>query len=412
MTTDVFPLIKERGFLQQLSHPEEIAQLFAKESVTCYVGIDPTADSLHIGHLLPLMLMKHLQSAGHRPLIVVGGGTVMVGDPSGKTEMRSLIGVETIEENKRGLRKQLGKLLDFSEGKAELLDNADWLMPLNYISFLREVGSQFSVNRMLQADCYKTRLDRPDGGLSFIELNYMTMQSFDFLHLYREFGCKVQIGGDDQWSNILSGADLIRRLDRGEGHALTVPLIVTSDGRKMGKTEAGAVWLDPDRTSPYEFFQYWRNVNDNDVERFLKFYTMLSIEQINKTLASNENINEVKKVLAFEVTKMIHGEEEAKKAADAAAALFSGGGDISAMPATDIEAVKLSEGFSIIDALVLTGLCKTRSDARRLIQQGGISVNDLKVSSIDHMLFAHDFQDGRIIIKKGKKDFHALTLGN
>ncbi|MCL2497476.1 MAG: tyrosine--tRNA ligase [Symbiobacteriaceae bacterium] len=403
--------LRERGFIQQLSHPQEIEELFARERVTCYLGIDPTADSLHVGHLLPVMLLMHLQRAGHRPLLVVGGGTVTVGDPSGKTEMRSLISFEEIEYNKGCLKKQLAPMLDFSPGEAVMLDNADWLLPLNYISFLREIGAHFSVNRMLQADCYRTRMERPDGGLSFIELNYMIMQSYDFLVLYREYGCKVQVGGDDQWSNILSGADLIRRLERGEAHALTIPLLETSDGKKMGKTEAGAVWLDPNRTSPYEFYQYWRNVHDGDVAKLLALYTLMPMTEISALCREGgSTLNEAKKVLAHQVTALIHGEAAAEAAAQAAAALFGGSGDHSAMPTTLLTAEELTVGVNIVDLLVRTGLCESKSEARRLVQQNGATVNGERVNSIEQLVTADDLREGMIILRKGRKDYHAVKV--
>jgi len=408
---NVFLTLKERGFFQQLSHPEEIEQLFAKEKVTCYIGFDPTAESLQLGHLFQLMVLIHLQNAGHRPIIIVGGGTVMAGDPSGKTEMRGLISVEEIERNKASMRQQLASYLDFSEGKALMLDNADWLLKLNYVSFLREIGSHFSVNRMLQAECFKARMDRPDTGLSFIELNYMIMQSYDFLHLFRTLGCKVQIGGDDQWSNILAGADLIRRVDRGEAFAITTPLITMSNGAKMGKSVAGAVWLDPERTSPYEFYQYWRNISDADVGKFLGIFTFLPMEEVRRLGAAEGNaINESKKILAFEVTKMVHGEKAAEEAASSAAALFGSGGDDSAMPSTSISEAQLTSGLPIIDILVQSGLTASKSDARRLIQQGGLTVNGVKVDTIDHLLGSDDLQEGKIVLRKGKKDFHALRI--
>ena len=411
MSENIIAKLRERGFIQQLSHPDEIEQLFARERVTCYVGIDPTAESLHIGHFLPIMMMKHLQQAGHRPLIVVGGGTVMAGDPSGKTEMRSLISEEEIDKNKVGLRAQLSRFLDFSEGEAVLLDNADWLMPLNYIKFLREIGAHFSVNRMLQAEAYKARMERPEGGLSFIELNYMIMQSYDFLMLYRKYGCKVQLGGDDQWSNILSGADLVRRMDRGEAHAMTLPLLLTSDGRKMGKTEAGAIWMDPERTSPYEFYQYFRNVQDDDVARVLRYYTMMPLDEIAElTSVSGSALNEAKRVLAFKATEIVHGTQAAIEAEAAAKALFSGSGDDSNMPQSAVTEQQLAEGMATIDALVLCGLCASKSEARRLIQQNGLTVNGEKSSDITHTLGLGDVQNGKIVLRKGRKDFHALVV--
>jgi len=410
--SNAFKELERRGFIQQLSHPEEIEHLFATEKVTCYVGIDPTASSLHVGHLLPLMMMMHLQKAGHRPLIIVGGGTVMVGDPSGKTEMRGMMSTGAIDENKKSINAQISRLLDFGDGKALMLDNADWLLSLNYIDFLREIGSQFSVNRMLQAEAYRARMERPDVGLNFIELNYMIMQSFDFLVLKRQYGCKVQIGGDDQWSNILSGADLIRRIDQDKAYAMTMPLLVTRDGMKMGKTVAGAVWLDPEMTSPYEFYQFWRNTHDGDVRRFLALYTLLPMEEVDRLSGlKGSALNESKKVLAFEITRLIHGESAAREAADSAQALFGGGGDDSMMPTTLIDKESIQNGLPVIDALVLSGLCATKSDARRLIQQNGLSVNDVKVKDPNLKLLPDDLLGGKIVLKRGKKDFHALKVG-
>jgi len=408
--SNIFQELQKRGFIAQTSHPEELEALFNNESVTCYVGVDPTADSIHVGHFVPIMMMMHLQKAGHRPIVVVGGGTTMIPDPTGKTELRKILSAEEISANKQALKAQLGKYLDFGEGKAIMLDNADWLLPLNYIDFLREIGMHFSVNRMLSAETYRARMDRPDGGLSFIELNYMIIQSYDFLALHRKYSCKVQIGGDDQWSNILSGADLIRRVDQSKAYALTAPLVLNSDGEKMGKTVAGALWLDPNRTSPYEFYQYWRNVHDADVKRYLALFTLLPMEEVER-LGSVEGsaINESKKVLAYEITKLVHGEAAAEDAAKSAQALFAGGGDNSAMPTTAVPGSDLEAGLDIIDALVLTGLCKSKSEARRLVQQGGVAVNNEKVAAIEHKLLPGDLQDGKIIIRKGKKDYHAIT---
>jgi len=409
--SNVFQELQQRGFIAQTSHPEELEALFANEKVTCYVGVDLTADSIHAGHLMPIIMMMHLQKAGHRPIIVMGGGTTMIGDPSGKTEMRSMLTRETIETYKNGIRPQLAKLLDFSEGKALMLDNADWLMKLNYIDFLREIGAHFSVNRMLTAETYRARLDRPDGGLSFIELNYMIIQSYDFLALNREYDCKVQIGGDDQWSNILSGADLIRRVDRKQAFAMTIPLITTADGKKMGKTEAGALWLDPNRTSPYEFYQYWRNAQDADVKKYLALMTFLPMDEVERLgSAQGSAINESKKVLAYEVTKLIHGDAAADEAAKSAEALFSGFGDNSAMPSITVSEAELQAGIPILDALTLTKLCSTKSEARRLVQQGGVSVNSEKVTALEHVLLSGDLQDGKIIIRKGKKDYYAIKV--
>ena len=409
--SNVFKELQQRGFIQQTSHPEELEALFANEKVTLYGGFDITADSLHAGHLMPMMMMVHLQKAGHRPLVLMGGGTTMIGDPSGKTEMRSILTKETIDTFKKGIRPQLEKLFDFGEGKAMMLDNADWLLKLNYIDFLREIGAHFSVNRMLTAETYRARMDREGGGLSFIELNYMIIQSYDFLHLSREYGCKVQIGGDDQWSNILSGADLIRRVDRKQAYAMTIPLLLNAAGKKMGKTEDGALWLDPNRTSPYEFYQYWRNTHDADVKRYLALLTMLPMEEVEHLgSAQGSAINESKKILAYEITKLIHGEAAAEEAAKSAQALFAGGGDNSAMPTTTVTEEVLEAGILITDALTLTKQSPSKSEARRLVQGGGISVNNEKVNSIDHKITTADLQDGKIIIRKGKKDYHAIKL--
>lgn len=404
-----FEMLQERGFIQQLSHETEIKEMFAKERVTMYVGIDPTADSLHVGHLYPVMVMAHMQRMGHRPIIVVGGGTAMVGDPSGKTEMRKMLTVEDIEHNKAGLRRQLERVLDFSSGQARMVDNADWLMKLEYVPFLREIGSHFSVNRMLTADCFRARMERPDVGLSFLEFNYMIMQAYDYLNLYRHYGCKLQIGGDDQWSNILAGADLIRRLERGEAYALTLPLLLTSSGQKMGKTEKGAVWLDPEKTTPYEFFQYWRNVEDGDVARYMSVYTFMSMEEIQEATAPGADINEAKKQLAHSITALIHGREEADKAAAAAAALFEGGGDETHMPTTEVSAELLDQGINVIDLLVQCKLVFSKSEGRRLVQQAGIKIQDEIVDSVESQISTSHLQNGRIIIRKGKKVFHRVV---
>ena len=405
-----FEMLQERGFIQQLSHEEEIKEMFATEKVTAYVGIDPTADSLHVGHLYPVMVMAHMQRMGHRPIIVVGGGTAMVGDPSGKSEMRKMLTAEDIENNKGCLRRQLERVLDFSEGKALMVDNADWLMNLQYVPFLREIGAHFSVNRMLTADCFRARMERPEVGLSFLEFNYMIMQAYDFLNLYRLHGCKLQIGGDDQWSNILAGSDLIRRVERGEAYALTLPLLLTSSGQKMGKTEKGAVWLDAEKTTPYEFFQYWRNVEDSDVARYMLVYTFMSLQEIAEATAPGADINEAKKKLAFSITALIHGQEEAEKAAAAAAALFEGGGDESHMPTTEISKKILDQGVNVIDLLVQCQLVASKSEGRRLIQQGGIRINDILITAIDLVINNEQIEEGRILIKKGKKVFHRVIL--
>jgi len=408
--SNIFKELQTRGFIAQTSHPEELEALLANEKITVYCGFDPTADSIHVGHLVPLVMLMHLQRAGHRPIVVVGGGTTMIPDPTGKTELRQFITKEKISENKKALKAQLGKYLDFGEGKALMVDNADWLLKLNYIDFLRDIGAHFSVNRMLSAETYRARMDRPDGGLSFIELNYMIIQSYDFLHLHREYDCKLQVGGDDQWGNILSGADLIRRVDQNKAYAMTAPLVLNADGEKMGKTVAGALWLDSERTSPYEFYQYWRNVHDKDVKQYLALFTMFPMEEVERLAAAEGSaINESKKILAYEITKLIHGETAAIEAEESAQALFAGGGDNSAMPTTTVTEAKLHAGIPILDALTLTKQCPSKSDARRQVQQGGVSVNGEKVTTIEFMLQSSNLQDEKIIIRKGKKDYHAIV---
>ncbi len=403
----VFDVLKERGFIQQTTHQEPLFEMLEKEQVTFYNGFDPTADSLHAGSLLPIMAMAHLQRAGHRPIVILGGGTAMIGDPSGKTEMRRMITQETINYNAGRFREQFSRFIDFSKGRALMLNNGDWLLKLNYIEFLRDIGSQFSVNRMLTAECFKSRLEK---GLSFIEFNYMLLQSYDFLVLFREYGCKLQTGGDDQWSNILYGADLIRRLEGKEAYGITFPLLTTSSGKKMGKTEAGAVWLDPQKTSPYDYYQYWRNTEDQDVERFLALYTFLPMDEVRRLGAlRDQEINEAKKILAYEVTKLTHGEAEAKKDAAAAAAFF-GGGNEQAMPALVLPYSMLAKGVSIIDLIITAKLVDSRSEARRLITQGGIAVNDQKIADFNQVIAVKDAPDNRIIIRKGKKDFRVLEF--
>lgn len=406
--TNVFDILKERGFIQQVTHEEEVRELLGKEKVTFYIGFDPTADSLTAGHFLTIMAMAHMQRAGHRPIALIGGGTTMVGDPSGKTDMRKMLTREDIQQNGERFKKQFEKLIDFSDGKAIMDDNAKWLLELNYVNFLREIGVHFSVNRMLTAECYKNRLER---GLTFLEFNYMLMQGYDFLELYRRYGCKMQMGGDDQWSNILAGADLIRRVEGVGAYGVTFTLLTTSDGRKMGKTEAGAVWLDPLKTTPYDFYQYWRNIEDAGVEKCLALLTFLPMEEVRR-LGSlpGERINEAKKALAFEITKIIHGEAEALKAQQAAEALFGGGGDSEAIPTTAVAKEQLEKGINIIDLLVLTGLAPSKGEGRRLITQGGVYVGDKKAESIDLQITLSDLEDGKLIIKKGKKTYHRIKL--
>ncbi|WP_296970176.1 tyrosine--tRNA ligase [Tepidanaerobacter sp. EBM-38] len=406
---NAYDILKERGFIEQATHEEEIRELLEKEKVVFYVGFDPTADSLHVGHLLPMMAMAHMQRAGHVPIALLGGGTAMIGDPSGRTDMRKMLTREQIDYNARQFKKQFEKLLDFSDNKAYMLNNADWLMQLNYIDFLREVGRHFSVNRMLTAECYKQRLET---GLTFLEFNYMLMQSYDFLYLYRKYGCKLQMGGNDQWSNIISGADLIRRVEGDSAYGMTFTLLTTSEGVKMGKTQAGALWLDPEKVSPYDFYQYWRNIDDRDVEKCLSLLTFLPMDEI-KRLSSLEGaqINKAKEVLAFELTKMIHSEEEAKKAQEAARALFKDGADMSSVPQTEIDAQKLSDGMELLELLMLTGLTSSKSEGRRLIQQGGIYVADQRVDDVDLKIAAKDFDDDKtLLLRKGKKVYHMVKL--
>lgn len=403
---NVFDVLKERGFLKQVTH-DELEQTLNKQSVTFYIGFDPTADSLHIGHYVQLMAMSHMQRFGHKPIALVGGGTAMVGDPSGKTDMRKMMDVATIENNVACFKKQIGKFLDFSPGKAIMVDNADWLLKLNYIEFLRDIGAHFSVNRMLGAECFKSRLEK---GLSFLEFNYMLMQSYDFLELFKKYDCTLQLGGDDQWSNILMGADLIRRKERKPAFGMTFALLLTSEGKKMGKTEKGAVWLNPEKTSPYEFYQYWRNVQDADVKTCLSLLTFLPMDEVNRLSAlEGQTINEAKTVLAFEVTKQVHGEDEAVKAQTAANALFSGGGQGGSIPETAISQTDLTD-LILIDLMQTCGLTKSRGEGRRLIKQGGVSVNSKKIADEFMPITSDSFDEGELMIKKGKKAFHKVTL--
>jgi len=405
---NVFDVLKERGFIAQTTHEETIRDLLGKEKVTFYIGFDPTADSLHIGHFLQLIVMSHMQKAGHRPIAVLGGGTAMVGDPTGKTDMRKMITREEINHNAQCFKKQMSRFIDFSEGKAIMLDNYDWLGNLNYVDFLREIGVHFSVNRMLTAECFKSRLEK---GLSFIEFNYMIMQGYDFLKLFQDFGCNLQLGGDDQWSNILGGIDLIRRVEAKESFGMTFTLLTTSDGKKMGKTEKGAIWIDEEKTSPYEFFQYWRNVDDADVERCLKLLTFLPLEEIAKLAAlEDQEANKAKEVLAYEVTKLVHGEEKANEAMQAARALFSGGGDATTMPSGSISMETIAGGFDILDAMVFGDLAPSKGEARRMVIGGGVSVDGEKVTDFKLMITEGMFSEGAIVIKRGKKNFFRLEL--
>lgn len=400
---NVFDILKERGLIAQTTHEDEIRDLLGREKITFYTGFDPTADSLHIGHFMQLIVMKHMQNAGHRPIILLGGGTTMVGDPTGKTDMRPMITQEIIQHNADNFKKQMSKFIDFSDGKALMVNNADWLLHLNYINFLREVGVHFSVNRMLTFECFKTRLEK---GLSFLEFNYMLMQSYDFYRLNQEYGCVMECGGDDQWSNILGGIELIRRKESKQAYGMTFTLLTTSEGKKMGKTEKGALWLDPEKVSPYEFYQYWRNVDDKDVIRMLKLVTFLPMEQIAEyEKLEGQELNKVKCILAYEVTKMVHGEEEAKKANDAAMAIFAGGADTNNMPSAEIAQADIDAGINVLEFILKVGLVPSKGEGRRLIQQNGLSINGEKIHSIDLIINNDQFEDGKLILKKGKKVF-------
>ena len=401
---NVYDVLEQRGFLKQVTH-EGLKEKLANESVTFYIGFDPTADSLHVGHYVQLMAMSHMQQHGHKPIALVGGGTAMVGDPSGRTDMRKMMTQQTIEENAECFKRQISKFLDFSPGKAVMVNNADWLLGLNYVEFLRDVGAHFSVNRMLTAECFKSRLEK---GLSFLEFNYMLMQSYDFLVLFKEYGCSLQLGGDDQWSNILMGADLIRRKEAKPAFGMTFSLLLTSEGKKMGKTEKGAVWLDAQKTSPYEFYQYWRNVQDADVENCLSLLTFIPMDEVKRLAAlEGEQINEAKKVLAFEVTKQVHGQEEAQKAKAAAETLFGGADKGGSVPET---AVELTEGLLLVDLMQQCGLTSSRGEGRRLIKQGGVTVNEQKVADEFFTVTAQLFEDDGMMIRKGKKVFHRVVL--
>ncbi len=405
---NVFDILKERGFVEQVTHEEELRELFDKESVTFYIGFDPTADSLHVGHFVQMIVMAHMQRAGHRPIALLGGGTTMVGDPSGRTDMRQMLTQEEINDNAEKFKVQFQRLIDFSDDKAIMDNNANWLLDLNYVKFLREIGIHFSVNRMLTAECYKNRLEK---GLTFIEFNYMLMQAYDFLELYRRYNCKLQMGGDDQWSNIIAGTDLIRRVEGASAYGMTFTLLTTSEGHKMGKTQSGAVWLDPEKTSPFEFYQYWRNIDDADVEKCLALLTFIPMEEVRRLGAlPGSKINEAKKVLAFEITNLVHGKDEAIKAQNAAEALFGTGGDMDLVPSTELEKDKLEEGINIIDVLVASELVASKGEGRRLINQGGLTLNDEKINSIEYVVTHDDFKENEAMLKKGKKTYHRLIM--
>ncbi|MBE6096317.1 MAG: tyrosine--tRNA ligase [Schwartzia succinivorans] len=403
MGQNVYDTLVERGFVAQCTNEEELRKLFETEKVKFYIGFDPTADSLHAGHFIALMAMAHLQRAGHVPICLVGGGTGTVGDPSGRTDMRKMLTDEDIEHNCECFKKQISRFIDFSDNKAIMVNNGDWLRKLNYIDLLRDVGACFTVNRMLAAECYKQRWEK---GLTFLEFNYMVMQAYDFLELNRRYDCKLEMGGDDQWSNIIAGVELNRRKSNTAVYGLTNKLLTKSDGKKMGKTAGGALWLDAEKTSPYDFYQYWRNVDDADVEKCLALLTFLPMDEVRRLGALKDaEINEAKKVLAFEVTKIVHGEEEAKKAKEAAEALFSGQGSAEDMPTID---VALSGGEKLIDVLTQNGVFASKGEGRRLVQQNGLTLNDEKVTDVDYVLTAEDFNDGSAIVRKGKKKYYRL----
>ncbi len=408
----VLDTLRERGFVSQITFEEELEAAFASGTpITFYNGFDPTADSLHIGHYIPIMAMSHMQKAGHKPIVLIGGGTAMIGDPSGKSDMRKMMTREQIAENVASIKKQMARFLDFDESKpngAIIVNNADWLLQLNYVDFLRDIGALFSVNRMLTADCYKQRLEC---GLTFLEFNYMLMQAYDFLELFYKYGCILQTGGQDQWSNMLSGADLIRRKEQKSAFALTFRLLLTSDGRKMGKTEKGALWLDAERTSPYDFYQYWRNIDDADVENCLALLTYLPMDEVKRLGALKDAaINEAKRTLAFEVTKLIHGEEEAAKARQTAEQLFGGGGVGESVPTTEITRGQLEKDARLTTLITLSGLCKSNSESRKSVEQGGIYIGDEKVTDVSMTVTEEMLRGEGLLLRKGKKTYHILVL--
>ena len=401
--------LKARGLIAQVTNEEEISKMINEGKAVFYIGFDPTADSLHVGHFMALCLMKRLQMAGNRPIALIGGGTGMVGDPSGRTDMRSMMTVETIQHNCACFKKQMERFIEFGDGKAQMVNNADWLMDLNYVELLREVGACFSVNNMLRAECYKQRMEK---GLSFLEFNYMIMQSYDFYHLFRHYGCNMQFGGDDQWSNMLGGTELIRRKLGKDAHAMTITLLLNSEGKKMGKTAKGAVWLDPNKTSPYEFYQYWRNVGDDDVLKCLRMLTFLPLEQIDEMDKwEGSQLNTAKEILAYELTKLVHGQEEAEKAQSAARAIFGGGGDTADMPCTCLcREDAQGDSIGLLDLMVKCKLAPSKKEARRLVEQGGVEVNGEKVTDVSAAFPCTDFCGEGLVIKKGKKVFHKVIM--
>ncbi|KAF5040904.1 Tyrosine--tRNA ligase [anaerobic digester metagenome] len=407
---NAYEVLKERGFIEQLTHEDEIKNLFQKGGVTFYIGIDPTADSLHVGHFLTVMAMAHMQQCGNRPICLMGGGTGMIGDPSGKADMRKMMTVETIDNNVACIKKQLSRFINFDNDSAIIVNNADWLRNLNYIEFLRDVGVHFSVNRMLTADCFKVRMDK-DAGLSFLEFNYMIMQAYDFLELHERHDCIMELGGNDQWSNIIAGVELIRRKLSKPAYGMTFKLLTNSEGIKMGKTVSGAVWLDPEKTTPYEFYQYWRNIGDKDVEKCLALLTFLPMEEVRRLGAlQGSEINQAKEVLAFELTNIVHGEDEATKAQEAARALFGKGAVAGSVPTTELSAADFAEGMDILTLLTTTGVVPSRSEGRRAVQQGGVKVADQAITDVDFKVTEKLFTDGKLLLQKGKKVFHNVVL--
>ena len=405
---NVFDVLKERGYIDQATYEDELRELLGTESVPFYIGFDATADSLTLGHFLQIMVMMHMQKHGHKPIALLGGGTTMIGDPSAKSDMRKIMTKEMIDYNASKFKEQLSNFLDFGEDKARFVNNGDWLLNLNFVDFMREIGVHFTVNRMLTFDCYKNRLEQ---GLTFFEFGYMLMQSYDFLHLYRNYDCKLQLGGSDQWSNMLGGYELVRKIEQDKVYSMTFKLLSTAAGIKMGKTEAGTIWLDPQKTPPYELYQYMRNVDDRDVEKFLSLLTFLPMDEVRRLGAlEGAEINKAKEVLAFEVTKMIHGEEEAKKSELAAKSLFSGKADEGSIPFTEMNSSIFKEGIGILDLLKDLGLTKSNGEGRRLVEQGGISIDDVKVETIDKSVTLDDFKDNKILIRKGKKVYHQVRI--
>ncbi len=405
---NAFDVLNERGYIEQYTHEEEIKERLKNGKITFYIGFDPTADSLHVGHYIQIMVMSHMQKFGHVPIALIGGGTTMVGDPSGRTDMRKMLSAETIAQNADNFKNVFERFIDFSDNKAIMANNADWLMDLNYIEFLRDVGAHFSVNKMLAAECYKNRMEK---GLSFLEFNYMIMQSFDFYKLNELYGCEMQFGGNDQWSNIIGGVELIRKKTGKSAYGMTFKLLENSEGKKMGKTEKGALWLDPNKTSPYEFYQYWRNINDEDVKKCMSLLTFMPMEEINEYASlKDEKINSAKEKLAYEVTKLVHGEEDARNAQSAAKSLFTGSGEDENTPFTQIDISEVEEGIDVLNILIKTSLAPSKSEARRLVEQGGIIINGTKIEDIATVFIQYDFEQGYLLIKKGKKTFHKLVM--